>query len=128
MQPRLFFLMALLLIGFSAAGQPKIKFEKKVIKFDKVKAGEPLSFDFFYTNTGSEPLILTNIKVSCTCTTFDYPKEPIPPGETAVIKVYFDTKGKYGYQDRVLEVYTKAHEAPPKIRFRGVVDNKPDRQ
>lgn len=102
----------------------EIKFEDKTQKFEKVKAGETLSFDFFYSNTGDVPLIITDVKVSCGCTKPTFSKTPLAPGERAVIKVTFDTKGKYGYQDRILEVYSNAQTSPYKIRFKGVVDNK----
>ena len=35
---------------------------------------------FTFTNTGKEPLIITNAKGSCGCTVPEYPKEPIAPG------------------------------------------------
>lgn len=113
----------ILLIPALLLGQ-EIKFEDKTQKFEKVKAGEVLSFDFFYTNTGSAPLILTEVKVSCGCTKPTFSKTPLAPGERAVITVTFDTKGKYGYQDRILEVYSNSSTSPYKIRFKGVVDNK----
>jgi len=125
---RFFLSAALAVVCTSLVAQPEIKFEDKTQKFEKVKAGEILSFDFFYVNTGDAPLIITHIKVACTCTQFEYPKEPLMPGEKAVIKVTFDTNKKYGYQDRTLEVYTNAKEAPIKIRFKGVVDNKPPKK
>ncbi len=102
----------------------EIKFEDKTQKFEKVKAGEMLSFDFFYTNTGDAPLVITKVTVACSCTVPTFPKTPLAPGERAVIKVTFDTKGKYGYQDRILEVFSNAPNSPFKIRFKGVVDNK----
>jgi hypothetical protein len=44
-----------------------------------------------FKNTGNEPLIITNAKGSCGCTVPDWPKEPIAPGATGVIKVRYDT-------------------------------------
>ena len=105
-------------------GEPKFKFESKSVKFDKVKAGEILSFDYIFENTGSQPLIITNIKVSCVCTKPLWPKEPVKPGEMDTIHVKFDTKGKIGWQDRILEVHSNAKDSPIKLRFKGVVDNK----
>jgi hypothetical protein len=112
-------------LGVNAYAQPKISFDNKTIKFNKVKAGEILHFDFFFENTGTnEPLIISDIKVTCPCTQFEYPKEPIFPGEKKQIKVTFDTKGKIGYQDRTLEVFTNVSNNPFTLRFKGMVDNK----
>ena len=44
---------------------------------------------FAFTNTGQEPLLITNAKGSCGCTVPEYPKEPILPGETGEIKVVY---------------------------------------
>jgi len=60
---------------------PKFKFESKSVKFEKVRAGEVLSFDYVFENTGVQPLIITNIKVSCGCTKPQWPKEPVKPGK-----------------------------------------------
>ena len=116
--------LALLLIAGSVFPQAEIKFEKRTQKFEKVKAGETLSFDFLFFNTGTEPLVLSEVKVSCGCTKPEFPKAPVPRGESATIHVTFDTKGKIGYQDRVLEVYSNAKNNPAKIRFKGMVDHK----
>mgnify|MGYP001619747447 CR=1 FL=1 len=104
--------------------QPEIKFEEKTKKFEKIKAGEVLSFDYSFTNIGNQPLLISEVKVTCGCTKPEFPQEPIKPGETGMIHVSFDTKGKIGYQDRILEVISNAKNSPEKIRFKGVVDNK----
>jgi len=101
-----------------------MKFEQRVQKFKKVKAGELLSFDFLFFNTGTEPLIISEVKVSCGCTVPEFPKAPVMPGESGTIHVTFNTKGKIGYQDRELMVYSNAGNGPAKIRFKGMVDHK----
>lgn len=103
--------------------QPEIKFDDKTKKFEKTKAGEILYFEYFFTNTGNQPLVVSEVKVSCGCTKPEFPAEPVKPQEKGAIKVSFDTKGKIGYQDRVLEVISNAKNSPEKIRFKGVVEN-----
>ena len=56
--------------------------------------GEKVKHDYKFTNTGSEPLIISNAKGSCGCTVPSWPREPIAPGESAVIAVQFDSKNK----------------------------------
>src|SRR3972149_8865741 len=75
---------------------PKFQFETKSIKFEKVKAGEILSFNYVFENTGDKPLIITNIKVTCGCTKPQWPKEPVKPGARDTIHVKFNTEGKIG--------------------------------
>ena len=40
---------------------------------------------FKLKNTGSYPLIIAEVKGSCSCTVADYPEDPIAPGETEEI-------------------------------------------
>lgn len=71
-----------------------LKFEETEYDFGTVMEGEKVVHDYAFTNTGDEPLIISNAKGSCGCTVPDWPREPIAPGESAVIKVQFDSKNK----------------------------------
>jgi Protein of unknown function (DUF1573) len=46
---------------------------------------------FIFTNTGQNPLIIENVKPSCGCTTADWVKEPVKPGEIGWVKTAFNT-------------------------------------
>ena len=70
---------------------PKIEFSKEVHDYGNIKYGGEPNWTFEFKNTGNEPLIITNAKGSCGCTVPDWPKEPIAPGATGVIKVKYDT-------------------------------------
>jgi len=71
-----------------------IAFEDTSYDFGEVMEGEKVVHEYKFTNTGKEPLIISNAKGSCGCTVPDWPREPIPAGESSVIKVQFDSKGK----------------------------------
>lgn len=43
-----------------------------------------------FTNTGSSPLLISNIGKSCGCTTPEWPKEAIKPGGKGEIKIAYD--------------------------------------
>lgn len=107
--------------------QPDIKVDAPVQKFEKTLPGPVLNFNYNLTNNGNEPLIIDTIKIACTCTKFQFERKPIMPGETTQIKVTFDTAHKYGFQDRILEVYCNSPQSPIKLRFKGVVDAKPNK-
>lgn len=117
-------ILLLLLTAAASYGQAIISFDDKTKKFDKTKAGEILYFEYTFSNSGNEPLLISEVKVTCGCTKPEFPNEPVKPAESGTIKVSFDTKGKIGYQDRILEVISNAKNSPEKIRFKGVVDNK----
>jgi hypothetical protein len=79
-----------------------INFDKKEHDFGKMKQGDQVECVFKVTNTGNEPLIIEEAHGSCGCTVPDYPKEPIPAGQTRDIKVKFNSAGKKGSQTKTV--------------------------
>ena len=74
----------------------------------KVEEGQVVDVAFRFKNTGSNPLIIPSVSVSCGCTTVpDKPKEPYAPGQEGVIKAKFDSKNMAG--ERLREVYVSAN-------------------
>ena len=56
------------------------KFDTEVHDFGSIKEGVQAEHTFKFTNTGKEPLVITNVQASCGCTTPTWSKEPIKPG------------------------------------------------
>ncbi|MCL2245806.1 MAG: DUF1573 domain-containing protein [Lentimicrobiaceae bacterium] len=74
---------------------PEIKFTYLVHDYGTVlKNGDGTCY-FEFKNTGRADLQLTNVSSSCGCTVPQWPKEPIPPGQSAQIKVSYNT-GRVG--------------------------------
>lgn len=91
---------------------------KPVHKFPKTVEGPVLSHEFVVKNTGKSPLVISNFRVSCTCTKVILPAEPILPGATGVVKITFDTNGKYYQQDRVIFLTTNTKKGEERLRFK----------
>lgn len=70
----------------------EIKFESLTFDYGTVKVGEVKVGTYTFTNTGNKPLILDEVKTSCDCTTIEFPKAPIMPGKTGVIKATYTAK------------------------------------
>ena len=106
-------IVLLFAFGIAGFGQNKaaITFEETVIKFPKTQGGDVLNFSYPFKNTGTEPLIIENIKVACTCTKPIWPKHPIMPGKSDSITVEFDTKKVWGWQEKELRIYSNASDA-----------------
>lgn len=103
----------------------KISFEKEVHDYGTIEYGGNADCVFKFTNTGNAPLILSNVKRSCGCTTPYWPKEPIAPGETAEIKVRYDSK-RPGAINKSITVTSNAVNAPTTvIRIKGSIKPKP---
>ena len=120
-----FVLITILLLNsaLSIAQQAEFKFKDKVIRIGKVKEGSIEEFKYTFTNVGDLPLTISHFEVACTCTEVTYSKEPILPGQDSEIIVRFDSKGKMGYQDRTILLFSNAENSPFKIRFTLSVKN-----
>lgn len=92
---KLFALLALVLtsaISFAQQG-PKIEFsaENNTIDYGTVVKGQDDGLrSFEFTNTGDEPLVITNVRSTCGCTVPSKPTEPILPGKTGKIDVKYN--------------------------------------
>lgn len=115
------FCLCLLLACMSTFAQPQLKFTDTKKSFGFVKKGEMVKLEFEFTNEGNQPLIITEAKVECSCTTVEFPKQPVAPAQKAKITVSFDTKSVYDRQDRTVEIISNAKNSSQKIRFKGVV-------
>lgn len=105
---------------------PVMKFDKEVYEFGTVKAGTKVQHDFVFTNSGNEPLIISNAQGSCGCTVPDYPKQPIKKGEKAAIKVSFDSTGRTGVQEKTVTITSNSSDTPTKVIYiRGTVEAAP---
>ncbi len=86
-------------------------FGETTFDFGSVNEGEMVSHTYTFTNTGEEPLILSDAKGSCGCTVPKWPREAIQPGETADITVEFNSKNKKGKRNQ--KVTITANTNPP---------------
>lgn len=85
-----------------------ITFEETAHDFGDIYQDDKVEHVFAFENTGTEPLIITNVQTTCGCTAPEWPKEPVLPGQSAEIKVRFDSRGKYGRQNKVISVISNS--------------------
>ncbi|MEL6656152.1 MAG: DUF1573 domain-containing protein [Bacteroidota bacterium] len=88
-----------------------ITFEETTYDFGTIDEGVLVKHVFTFTNTGDEPLILSDAKGSCGCTVPKWPREAIAPGETASITVEFNSKNKKGKRNQRVTITANTH--PP---------------
>jgi hypothetical protein len=62
---------------------------------------------FVITNTGDQPLVWSNVTVSCACAVADWTKTPIAPGEEGMVSATFDAKA-LGRFHKLIGVYSNA--------------------
>ncbi|WP_395808769.1 DUF1573 domain-containing protein [Daejeonella sp.] len=76
--------------AFKVEEKAEFKFEKETHDFGKIPQGKPVSVEFKFTNTGNEPLIITNIESVCGCTVPKYTNTPILKGQSGTITVTYN--------------------------------------
>jgi hypothetical protein len=89
---------------------PVMTFAETEHDFGDIKSGSVVKHTFEFTNTGKTPLLIENAQASCGCTTPNWTKEPVKPGEKGTIDVEFDSKGKSGIQNK--QVSVRANTSP----------------
>ena len=82
----------------------QIKFTEEKYDFGSIKQGDIVDHVFKFKNTGTQPLVISNVQASCGCTIPDWTKEPVAPGKTGMISAKFNSAGKMGMQTKVLTV------------------------
>ena len=107
------------LAGTFASQAQEISFEKEIHDFGTFEQHGNGTYEFKFTNTGDAPLIISNSKGSCGCTVPVWPKEPIAPGASNVIKVKYDTKRVGAFNKSVTITSNAKTDATKVIRIKG---------
>lgn len=87
---------------------PTMDFKDTLHDFGIMHEGETSTYEFEFTNNGKSPLIISNATGSCGCTVADYPRNPVQPGKSGVMKVIFNSTGKQGHQEKSVSVSTNS--------------------
>ena len=74
------------------------------------KEGDKVEVSYKFKNTGTHNLILSDVQPSCGCTTPEWPKQPIAPGEEGVIKAVFDSNHRFG--ENMKQITVQANTTP----------------
>ena len=114
MKKYLLTLLGILLIAFNANSQnnnpnaPIFKFTEEVHDFGNIIEGPEAQIEFVFTNIGKVPLIIMQANASCGCTTPDWTKEPVMPGQKGSIKVKYTTKDRVGSFNKTVFIRSNA--------------------
>jgi hypothetical protein len=101
--------------------KPVLKFKEPSFHFNPVREGEEVTHSFEFTNTGKSDLLISYASASCGCTVPEWPKEPIGPGESGVIKATFNTEGKQGKQNKKIVITANTKPELTEVNIEGEV-------
>lgn len=104
--------------------KPPVTFKTLTIERPSIPYDSKEPFVFEFKNTGSTPVIVTNVQTSCGCTTAEKPTEPVAKGKSSKIAVNYDTK-RVGQFTKTITVTTNASTEPIVLTIKGTVQPAP---
>ena len=76
-----------------------------------------------FRSSGDVPLVITEVRTSCSCTTIKYNRKPVMPGEEGVLNITVDPKkAPKGNFYRVLQVYSTAVSGVQNITLKAEIE------
>lgn len=125
MKKILFILIPMLFIAIGTVSAQKkavIVADTTIYDFGEIKEeGGIVSCVFKINNAGEAPLVITRVITPCGCTTTEWTKEPIAPGESGEIKVSYNPAGRPGPFTKVLSIYSNGKNGSYALTIRGKV-------
>ncbi|MDC7995847.1 DUF1573 domain-containing protein [Altibacter sp. HG106] len=109
-----------LFMGIAVQAQAKIDFKSETIDYGTIAKGSDGVRVFEFTNTGDEPLIISDVKSSCGCTVPKKPSGAVAPGASNTIEVKYDTN-RVGPIRKTVTVYSNASEPVKALKIKGEV-------
>lgn len=120
---KVFSLATLLTVAVAIWAQtPVITFEKTTHDFGKINEIDGrVTTVFSFKNEGMVPLVLSEVRASCGCTTPKWTREPVEPGQTGAITVTYNPNGRPGRFQKTITVTSNADPSVSKLYIKGEV-------
>jgi hypothetical protein len=104
-----------------------ITWDKATHDFGEIIQGDKVDHTFHFTNTGNKELLITNVEVTCGCTTpKGWPRDPIAPGNRGELTIAFNSTGKIGKQNKVITITSNSVGSMNQVMFSATVLPKKD--
>jgi hypothetical protein len=103
---------------------PIVSFDKMTYDFGTIEEGESVETSFEITNSGKSDLIIKKASATCGCTVPDWPKNAIKSGETAPMKVKFNSRGKRNKISKTITLITNTASGKETVKIIGFVNPK----
>lgn len=108
------------------ATMPKttIYFYETKHSFGEIKEGDVVKYPYRFKNTGTNPLMIAKVDVTCGCTVPTFSKEPIQPGGEGEIMIQYNSAHHPGHQQKNALVHSNAQDEAISIGFEADVKDK----
>jgi hypothetical protein len=128
---KLLLLTVVMVLAIAAQAQKQagaqLTWENSNHNFGEVVLGDKVEHTYKFTNTGNEPLIITNVQPSCGCTLpKSWPRDPIMPGDKGELVIAFNSAAKpLGKLERTTAIISNAvNEGANQIKFSAIIIEK----
>ncbi|MCC5945455.1 MAG: DUF1573 domain-containing protein [Bernardetiaceae bacterium] len=115
------------LMAVYSFAQGKFEFKSEVHDFGVVEEGEKATHEFEFKNVGNAPIILSSVRASCGCTTPEWTRDPVMPGETGKIKAIYNSQGRPGAFNKTITITSNAATPSHRISIKGNVVRDPSK-
>lgn len=106
--------------------EANIAFDRESFDFGKIPHTSTVVEHFWVKSTGTDTLVINEIKTGCDCATMPLERNWIAPGDSMRVGFYWETEHRLGNISRKPTFYTNAPGNPVQIRFEGTVMPHPE--
>ncbi|MBN9350123.1 MAG: DUF1573 domain-containing protein [Chitinophagaceae bacterium] len=82
-----------------------ILFKENEFNFGQIPQGRPVTHVFSFVNSGKTPVVLSNVKASCGCTTPVWDRDTIPQGGSSKITVGYNAAAEGEFAKSITVTY-----------------------
>jgi hypothetical protein len=104
-------------------GVAKFVVSEEIHNFGSLKAGEVVSYTFFFRNEGTKTLIIEQAETDCGCTEIKLPEKSIAPGKEGRIEVIFNSAGEVGKVLKTITITSNAEQVQKQLYIKANVTN-----
>ena len=92
------------------------------VRFGHLHSGEIAVLHLWLANQTEHPILLSDYRRSCGCTTLEFDNQPIRPGEAQRLSLTFDSRGEWGWQLKTIDLFVTGSERPLRLIVEAEVD------
>lgn len=113
--------LLLALVAPAFAQQGRIVFDDTTYTFAEIAEGEEPRHNFTFRNEGTAPLRLLDVEPACGCTTPEWTRDAVAPGEEGVISVVYLSEDRPGRFKKTIDVTTDGTPSSVRLYIAGTV-------
>jgi hypothetical protein len=103
-----------------------IQFDNPIFNFDTLIFGQEAKHDFFFKNTGTDTLKISEVRSTCGCTVPKWNSNAIAPGQSDKITVIYDSHRSGGFS-KGITIYSNARNNEVIIMIEGEITDNPNK-